>query len=44
LNKHAKKTCRSVIIANPANTMTCVLAENCSDIPKENFCALTRLD
>ena len=44
MNKYAKRTCHSVVIANPANTMTYVLAKNAPDIPKENFCALTRLD
>jgi malate/lactate dehydrogenase len=44
LNKHAKKTCHSLVIANPANTLCFVLASNCPNISPNNFSALTRLD
>jgi len=41
---HAKKTCKSLVVGNPANTNCKTLAENAPSIPKENFHALTRLD
>mmetsp|Transcript_8323 Transcript_8323/g.12329 ORF Transcript_8323/g.12329 Transcript_8323/m.12329 type:complete len:449 (-) Transcript_8323:71-1417(-) len=44
LNKHAKKSCLSVVVGNPANTNCLVLASNAPDIPKNQFTALTRLD
>eukprot|EP01083_Nonionella_stella_P097146 273075_1 len=44
LEKNAKKTCKVVVVANPANTNCLICATNAPSIPKENFCALTRLD
>jgi malate/lactate dehydrogenase len=44
LDEVAKKTCHSLVVANPANTNCLVLQHNASSIPKENFTALTRLD
>jgi len=44
LEKNAKKTCKVVVVANPANTNCLICASHAPSIPKENFCALTRLD
>mmetsp|Transcript_37720 Transcript_37720/g.62014 ORF Transcript_37720/g.62014 Transcript_37720/m.62014 type:complete len:327 (+) Transcript_37720:99-1079(+) len=44
LDKYAKKTVKVVVVANPANTNCLIAATNAPSIPKENFCALTRLD
>lgn len=51
LNDYAKKTCKSLVVANPVrifliqpNTNCLVLAENAPTIPAENFTALTRWD
>ena len=44
LDKYAKKTCKIVVVGNPANT-NCLIASRCApSIPKENFTCLTRLD
>jgi malate dehydrogenase len=42
--KHAKPTCKSIVIGNPANTNCLILMTNAPSIPRENFSALTRLD
>ncbi|KAL4511638.1 hypothetical protein ABPG72_012483 [Tetrahymena utriculariae] len=44
LNTVAKKNCKSLVVANPANTNCLILAETAKSIPKQNFSALTRLD
>ena len=44
LDKVAKKTCKVLVVANPANTNCLALWKNCPSIPRENFTALTRLD
>jgi len=44
LDQVAKKTCKSIVVANPANTNCLILSESAPSIPKENFTALTRLD
>eukprot|EP01083_Nonionella_stella_P138294 420861_1 len=44
LEKNAKKTCKVVVVANPANTNCLIAATNAPSIPNKNFCALTRLD
>jgi malate dehydrogenase len=44
LNEVAKKTCHSLVVANPANTNCLILSQNAPSLPKENFSALTRLD
>jgi len=44
MEEHAKKTCKSLVVGNPANTNCLILAEYAPSIPKENFHALTRLD
>lgn len=44
LEKHAKKTCKVLVVGNPANTNALIAAQCAPSIPKENFTALTRLD
>lgn len=44
LAKVAKKTCKVLVVANPANTNCLALRKVCPDIPAQNFTALTRLD
>jgi malate dehydrogenase len=44
LDKVAKKSCKIVVVGNPANTNCLILSHFASSIPKENFSALTRLD
>ena len=44
LEKHAKKTVKVVVVANPANTNCLICSSHAPSIPKKNFCALTRLD
>lgn len=44
LDMHAKKTCKILVVGNPANT-NCLIASKCApSIPAENFSCLTRLD
>ena len=43
LNTHGKSTCKCLVVANPVNTNCLILQENCPNIPKENFTALTNL-
>lgn len=43
LNTYGKSTCKSLVVANPVNTNCLILQENCPNIPKENFTALTNL-
>lgn len=44
LDQHAKKTCKVLVVGNPANTNALIAAQCAPSIPKENFTALTRLD
>merc|ERR1719229_957128 len=44
LNKFARKSVKVTVVGNPANTNCLILANNCPDIPLENFTAMTRLD
>lgn len=44
LNKFARKSVKVTVVGNPANTNCLILANNCPDIPVENFTAMTRLD
>jgi len=44
LNENAKKDCKCVVVANPANTNTLILQQAAPNIPAENFTSLTRLD
>jgi malate dehydrogenase len=41
---NAKKTCKIVVVGNPANTNCLILKHYATSIPTENFSALTRLD
>ena len=40
----AKKTCRVVVVGNPANTNALICMHWAPKIPKKNFTALSRLD
>jgi malate dehydrogenase len=40
---HADKNCKVLVVANPANT-NCLIAAMNSNLPKQNFTCLTRLD
>jgi len=44
LDKHAKKSCRILVVGNPANTNALICSHYAPSIPKENFSAMTRLD
>lgn len=44
LNAYADKNVKVLVVANPANTNSLILALNAPDIPKTNFSCLTRLD
>ena len=44
LNKFAKRTCKVLVVANPCNTNCLVMSKIATNIPKENFSGLTRLD
>jgi malate dehydrogenase len=44
LDKYAKKTCKVLVVGNPANTNCFIASKFAPSIPKENFSALTRLD
>ena len=44
LEKYAKKTCKVLVVANPANSNCRVTLKSCPKIPVENFTCLTRLD
>jgi len=44
LEAYAKETTKVLVVANPANTNCFVCSQFAPKIPKENFCALTRLD
>ncbi|CAF0899470.1 unnamed protein product [Didymodactylos carnosus] len=44
IEKFAKKTCKILVVGNPANTNCFILAQNAPSIPRENFTCLTRLD
>jgi len=44
LERRAKKECKIVVVANPANTNAAILALHAKTIPKENITCLTRLD
>ena len=41
---HAKRTCKSIVVGNPANTNCLILQNAAKGIPSENFTAMTRLD
>jgi len=44
MNKFAKKTCKTLVVGNPANTNALICSTYAPSIPKENFTAMTRLD
>lgn len=44
INDHANRNCKTLIVGNPANTNCLITASHAKDMPKENFCAMTRLD
>jgi len=44
LNEVAKKSCKVVVVGNPANTNCLILKHFAPNLPTENFSALTRLD
>lgn len=44
LQQYAKETTKVLVVANPANTNCFVASHFAPKIPKQNFCALTRLD
>lgn len=44
MSDHSKRTCKTVVVGNPANTNCLILQKYAEGIPKENFSAMTRLD
>jgi len=44
MDKVAKKSCRVLVVGNPANTNALICSHYAPSIPKENFSAMTRLD
>jgi len=44
MNKWAKKSCKTLVVGNPANTNALMCSTYAPSIPKENFHAMTRLD
>jgi len=44
MNQYAKKTCKTLVVGNPANTNALICSTYAPSIPKENFTAMTRLD
>jgi malate dehydrogenase len=44
LDGNAKRTCKILVVGNPANTNAMIAAHYAKNIPKENFTAMTRLD
>jgi malate dehydrogenase len=44
INDNAKRTCRTIVVGNPANTNAMICQHYAPEIPEENFTAMTRLD
>jgi malate/lactate dehydrogenase len=44
LSDYAKRTCKTIVVGNPANTNCLILQKYSKGIPAENFTAMTRLD
>lgn len=44
LNEYAHRDVRTLVVGNPANTNCLIAATFAKDLPKQNFCAMTRLD
>lgn len=44
INDNAKRSCKTLVVGNPANTNCLITMKHAKDIPLENFHAMTRLD
>ena len=44
INDHAKRTAKTIVVGNPANTNALICQHYAPGIPAENFTAMTRLD
>merc|ERR1712020_217050 len=44
MDRVAKKSCKVLVVGNPANTNALICSHYAPSIPKENFSAMTRLD
>ena len=44
INAHAANDARILVVGNPANTNALIAMNNASDVPRERFTAMTRLD
>mmetsp|Transcript_30260 Transcript_30260/g.116074 ORF Transcript_30260/g.116074 Transcript_30260/m.116074 type:complete len:156 (-) Transcript_30260:1067-1534(-) len=44
LNEVARRSCKTLVVGNPANTNALVAAHNAPDMNPENFMAMTKLD
>ncbi|GHG46867.1 malate dehydrogenase [Sinomonas cellulolyticus] len=44
INDHAADDVRVLVVGNPANTNALIAAANATDVPRERFTAMTRLD
>jgi len=44
INDNAKRTAKTIVVGNPANTNCLIASHYAKDFPKENFTAMTRLD
>ena len=44
INDHAKPGCRILVVGNPCNTNCLIAMKSATDIPNEQFFAMTRLD
>ena len=44
LDQHARKSVKVLVVGNPANTNALIVSTHAKGIPRENFCAMTRLD
>lgn len=44
MNDYAHRDVRTLVVGNPANTNCLIAATHAKDLPKKNFCAMTRLD
>lgn len=44
IGENAKRTCRTLVVGNPANTNCLIAMKHAKGLPQENFHAMTRLD
>jgi malate dehydrogenase len=44
LNDHASRSCRILVVGNPANTNAYIAMKSAPDLPRRNFTAMLRLD